>query len=214
MRTLSRNAKLGIENILNKTMNNADALADSLSHSKFTQKLLLNRLENIIKNNPEFYGATISFCPFGYDPGRRLYAPYFCRNSESDGDIKLSQIENTYDYTIEAPEHNWYLNPLKNKKCWSEPYWGPAGRTYMVTYSSAFYRYDSIIAKKVPLGVVAIDISLDCIKNIIEKTDLGPGGFGALVSGNGTYLYHPDKDYVISHKTLLQVAFEKTTKTG
>jgi hypothetical protein len=57
--------------------------------------------------------------------------------------------------------------------------------------------------------VVSVDLSMDEIRRIIESLDLGPAGFGALVSAKGVYLYHPNTDLVLGKKTLAQVAAEQ-----
>ena len=95
---------------------------------------------------------------------------------------------------------------------WAEPYWDEAGKTYMTTYSALFYAKDAETGEALPKGVVTVDISMRQIKNIIESLNIGPSGFGALTTQEGNYLYHPNYDYVLSHKNLRDVAREKNDK--
>jgi len=195
-----------IEAILRQTMKDADTVADGLSKGKLSSSEVLQRLKTIAQNDPKYYGAAIAYRPYGYDPKRRLYSPYY-KKSGIDGQLESVQIETIYDYT--KPEYDWYGLPMQEGSRWGEPYWGPAGKTYMVTYSSVFYEHDPGSGNKIPMGVVTIDISMEKIKKLIEDIDLGPSGFGALISHKGVYLYHPNKEYVVSQKDIIQVAQDK-----
>jgi len=53
-----------------------------------------------------------------------------------------------------------------------------------------------------PLGLLVIDISMDHVKKIIDGIDLGPSGFGTLISKKGIYLHHPDMEYVVTRKKI------------
>lgn len=198
-----------IEAILLKTMDNANKMAADLTKGNIEVSILLKHLKKVVKNNPNYYGGAITYRPFGFDPDCRLYSTYY-KKSGINGKLEFIQIETVYDYT--KPEYSWYVAPMKNGSCWGEPYWGPAGKAYMVTYSSVFYENDSTTGEKIPLGVVTIDISMDQIKNLIENIDLGPSGFGALTSAKGIYLYHPNTEYVVSQKDIMQVAKERNDK--
>jgi hypothetical protein len=206
LETLTDKATQAIEAIVRQTMHDADIIANGLSSGKLSNSEALLQLKTILQNNPKYYGATIAYQPHGYDPGRRLYAPYY-KKSGVDGQLEFVQIETSYDYTM--AERKWYSIPIQKGKGWIEPYWGEASQILMVTYSSVFYDYDPANGSKRPLGVVAIPISIPRIKKIIEAIDLGPSGFGALLSSKGFYIYHPIKDYVDCLKHITQVAQEK-----
>ena len=105
----------------------------------------------------------------------------------------------------------WYLTPVHEKKnSWSEPYWDTARNARMVTYSALFYQPEQDGAEKKPAGVVAVDLSLEYFNTIMQKIVESSGkGFGGLTTAAGTYLYHPKKEYVVSGKTLQQIAEQK-----
>ena len=64
-------------------------------------------------------------------------------------------------------------------------------------------------------GVVTLDVSMDRLKQIIRDLRLGPGGFGALTTSEGIYLYHPDERLVRQRKTLApRSRTSGTTPTG
>jgi hypothetical protein len=210
LQSLTLKATKDIESIFKQAMAKVDTIANKLTSGRIQKSEIQEQIRNIILQNPNYYGSTICYRPYGYDPSKRLFAPYYHRiNSESDK-LEFLKLEDQYDYT--KPEYDWFVRPMNSGSSWGEPYWDPAGKTYMITYSSVFYDYDSGTDRKLPLGVVTLDISMDYIKKIIEDIDLGASGFGALVSSKGVYLYHPNSEYVVSQKTVAQVALEKNDK--
>lgn len=160
----------------------------------------------MLADNPNYYGGTITFVPFGYDKNTQLYSAYYSKSGPK-GALEFLQLADVYDYT--KPDYDWYVEPMAKGNRWGEPYWDDAGKTYMTTYSAVFYTEDPVTHKKIPNGVVTIDIAMNQIKNIIESLDIGPSGFGALTTRNGNYLYHPNYEYVLSHLNIKDVAREK-----
>ncbi len=206
LRELTAKAARDIDLILRQTMTDADGVAAGLNEESISNSEGLERIRRIVEKNDNYYGGSITYRPFGYDPDRRLYAPYYSR---LDGKVALTPFDGDYDYT--KPENGWYALAMKEGSRWSEPYWCPAGKTIMVTYTSVFYENAGTV-DAAPLGMVLIDISMSRIRKIIEDIDLGPSGFGALVSQKGVYLHHPNTEYVVSGKTILEVAEEKNDK--
>lgn len=207
LQELTVKATQDIESIFKRAMEKVDSIANDLTAGTLTKAEMLNRIEALVMNNPNYYGSTISYRPFGFDPSKRLYAPYFHRVENSENKLEFLQLEESYDYTL--PEYDWFEIPMKEGSRWGEPYWDPAAKTYLITYSSVFYQNISDAQEKSPLGVVTVDISMNYIQKIIEGIDLGTSGFGALTSREGIYLYHPVTEYVISKKNIKQVAKEK-----
>jgi hypothetical protein len=208
---LTIKATQDIEAIFRKAMGKVDFIARNLSSGHLDQSGMLQQIQLLVAEDPNYYGSSITFRPYGFDNAKRLYAPYFHRIIGDSSKLELAQIEESYDYT--EPDYDWFVRPMKEgRSCWGEPYWDPVGGTYMITYSSVFYDPDSNSGNKTPLGVVTLDISMDYIKEIIEDIDLGASGFGALVSSKGVYLYHPNTEYVVAQKTITEVALEKNDK--
>jgi hypothetical protein len=210
LQDLTIQATKDIETIFKQAMVKVDDIANGISSGHRDQTEILQQVKTLVASNPNYYGSSITFRPYGYDPAKRLYAPYYHRVIGEEGKLELARIEDSYDYTEQ--DYDWYVRPMKDGNSWGEPYWDPAGKTYMITYSSVFYDNNSISGEKIPLGVVTLDISMDYIKEIIEGINLGASGFGALVSSKGLYLYHPNTEYVISQKTITDVAKEKNDK--
>jgi hypothetical protein len=207
---LTLKATQDIESIFKQAMAKADTIAQKLTSGRLDKSEILTQIKSLILENQNYYGSTICFRPFGFDPAKRFFAPYYHRVIGDTRNLVFVNLEDQYDYT--KPECDWFSKPMKEGSSWGEPYWDSAGKTYMITYSSVFYEHDTESGKKTPLGLVTIDISMDYIKKIIEDIDLGSSGFGALVSSKGVYLYHPNSEYVVSQKTVTQVAKEKNDK--
>ncbi|MFA5329577.1 MAG: cache domain-containing protein [Prolixibacteraceae bacterium] len=207
LQSLTVKATQDIETIFRQAMANVDSISNKLSAGEIDKSEIQSQIRSMILKNPDYYGSTICYRPYGYNSSSRLFAPYYHRINGDSGELEFVQLEKQYDYT--QPEFDWYVLPMKEGSRWGEPYWDPAGKTYMITYSSVFYDHDPKTGKRNPLGVVTLDISMDYIRKIIENIDLGASGFGALVSSKGVYLYHPNSDYVISKKTITQVGLEK-----
>ena len=198
---LTATAALSIDAIVRQAMSDVDAVAAGLSAGTLTKDTALVRLREDLQANPRLYGSTISYKPFGFDPARRLYSAYLTKR---DGRVDFVQLDTIYDYT--SPDYEWFGPALASGPLWTQPYYDEAARTFMVTYSAPFY---SAAAPRDARGVVTVDISMDDIRRIIDSLDLGPTGFGALVSEKGRYLSHPNTDLVLGKKTLAQVAAEQ-----
>ena len=210
LQNLTSKATQDIDVFLQQVIDDADRIANDLTAKKLSHPEMLARMKSTVEKNPIFYGVAVAYKPFGYDPDRRLYSPYYFRKIGGDGKVEFAQIEDTYDYT--EVEHEWYTLAIQKGSRWSEPYYGAAGQTYMTTYSSIFYEIDPQTGAREPAGMVTVDIAMDQIKTIIEGIDLGPSGFGALISKKGTYLYHPNTEYVVSLKNITELGSEKNDK--
>lgn len=203
LKRLTVDATRQIAAVLRQVMNTVDTLADGLTQGTIDKRNMRARIRAVLAANPNYYGCGIAFSPYGYDKKIRLYAPYYS-HSGPGGKLTYQQIGKIYDYT--TSQYDWYTGPMAKGNRWGEPYWDAAGRTYMITYSALFYRTDPRTHKKVPDGIVGVDISMNRIKEIIESLNIGPSGFGALTTRDGYYLYHPDHQYVQKHMNIRDVA--------
>ncbi len=205
--SLTRNATQSIDAIVREAMSTVDSVANEMSAGTLTKDPALDRLRNALERDPHFYGSTVTYKPFAFDPKRRLYSAYYAKKN---GHPEYIQLDLVYDYT--KPEIDWFGPALENGPLWTQPYYDDAARTTMVTYSVPFYRKDPSTHQHAAIGVITVDVSMDEIRRIIESLDLGPTGFGALVSQKGVYLYHPNTELVVAKRSLVQVANEQGDK--
>ncbi|MEI6668043.1 MAG: cache domain-containing protein [Acidobacteriota bacterium] len=202
--TLTTRAAQSIDVLLKEAMGGVDSVAAELTAGTLNKDSAMARLKDGLEQHNHFYGSTVTYRPYGLDAARRLYSAYY---SKKAGRIDYLQLDTVYDYT--TPEHEWYGPAMASGPQWTSPYYDEAAKTFMVTYSAPFYAVDPATKVRSALGLVTLDISMDDIRRIIESLDLGPSGFGALVSKKGQYLAHPNSELVLGKKTLAQVAAEQ-----
>ena len=198
---LTSKAAAAIDAIARETTVTAEALAADLTSGDLKKDALVGRIKDATVQHAHFYGVCVSYVPFAFDPKRRLYSAYYAKPA---GRLEYVQADTIYDYT--QPSHEWFTPVIEHGPRWTQPYFDEAGATRMVTYATPFYAVDPSTKARTPVGVVSIDVSMDEIRRIIESLDLGPSGFGALVSEQGVYLYHPNPEFVQARTTLQDVA--------
>lgn len=194
-------AAADIDAIVRSAVSAADAIADPLSSGALAGDALRARMQATAAASVRFYGVCVSYKPFAFDPKRRLYSLYFAKKG---GRLQFVQLDQVYDYT--SPEYEWFTPVVEDGPRWTQPYYDAAAATTMITYSRPFSRIDPATGARTPIGTVSVDLSMDGIRDIIDSLDLGPSGFGALVSQKGVYLYHPDTELVQARRTLEEVA--------
>lgn len=103
---------------------------------------------------------------------------------QSDGFIS----EEGWDIT----GRGWYPCITEKRTILTEPYIDSS--TGKMILSAAAPVYDDVTGAV--LGAVGMDISLDHITKIMTEYKIGRNGYILLLSGNGTFLYHPQNDIV------------------
>jgi len=205
LKALTSSAASQIDSVLMDVTRSAERAASTLSQQRLAEEEMLALLRETLLGNSNYFGGTITFRPYGYDQQKRLYSAYYTRQADQEG-LTFQRLDEVYDYT--TSEYDWYVEPMSKGGRWGEPYWDEAAKSHLVTYSAVFYE-TTAGEEQVPLGVVTIDISMNQIKAIIESLDLGPSGFGALTTREGSYLYHPNPEYVQNKKNIRDIAKEK-----
>lgn len=182
----------------------ADAYADDLEAGRYTRQEIESMIAKVMTQNPHVFGFCIAFKPYAFEPGTRLYAPY---SDRKDGRIRMMQVEDVYDYTKkETSGGNWYVNPMNNGPGWTEPYFGSASNDLLAVYSVPFTAPGET---KGCSGVVSAVYSIHDVKDIMEQLNLDSKGFGYLVSKTGTFLSHPNRDYVKRQENIQRICRQK-----
>lgn len=211
LQRITEEAAAQIDQVLKPVSEAAAGLAARLTRGEVDATTVEPALRAMVSSNELFFGGAVAYRPGDRDATPRLYAPYVTRTAALAG-AAPTQLGDEYDYTVEDPgpdsKTDWYVQPMRDggQDGWSPPYFDPALSTTMITYSAIFMTTGATPEKA---GVVTIDISMDQLKQIIRDLRLGPGGFGALTTRDGAYLYHPDERLVRQRKTLAQVAQER-----
>jgi hypothetical protein len=170
-------------------------LADDLAAGRLSYDAVGPRLKSLLLGVPSVHSISVSFAPGAYKPGVRLHSPHWVR--EDDG--PRERTDASFDYT--KPEELWYARAVASgKPVWIAPFYRQVSNSLSAIYAVPFYRNGKVA------GVAAATVSLDEIKRMVETLDLGPSGFGELISADGTYLYHPRNEVVLGQKTILDLA--------
>ncbi|MCY6353807.1 methyl-accepting chemotaxis protein [Clostridium sp. ZS2-4] len=90
-------------------------------------------------------------------------------------------------------EQEWYKVGINsNKFMWTEPYLEEATGRKLVSGIKMLEDNKGDIT-----GVSGIDVNLNRIQEIMKNIDLKNEGFPLLISKKGTYIYHPDSEYIL-----------------
>ncbi len=190
---------LKVDKVLSTVQKIPDNFAKIIVASDLSKSNIIEILRLEVENNPEIYGAAIAFEPNYFEAGQNYFCPYFYRNK---GKIDFKYIGGAnYDYYT----MDWYQIPkLLNKSIWSEPYYDEgAGNALMSTYSVPLYK--TVQGRKVFIGILTADISLDWLQEFMNSIKVLKTGYGYVVSTNGTIVTHPVKSMVMN-ETIFSIA--------
>lgn len=159
------------------------ALAEDLSSGRTPKAALVDRLKSAIDTAPQLIGIGAAYTAYGFDPGLRLYAPYYRRKGEA---TELIDLDALYDYT--QGDHDWYQKPLTSGPSWSEPALTDSSAVPVVEFSVPFTDGPG---GKTPVGVIHGTMALSDVDELIRSLDLGEFGYGFLVSSQNFVISHP-----------------------
>lgn len=149
---------------------------------------LVEVLNSVVTVDQNLYGVFICYEPDFFPEKGRHFCP-FVINRETH--LELHMVDYEYFY------YDWYQIPAIHKKpYWSEPYFAPVGQAIMSTYSVPFYSYQEGTRKFA--GVVALDVSLERLTELVAQIEILETGYAFLVSRNGVLLTHPNSDYIMN----------------
>lgn len=103
-------------------------------------------------------------------------------------------------------QQKWHCQAMKtivlpleqmNKVAWSEPYICPKDSNLVVSYYLP-YSINGLNESPSIDGHIISEISLDFLHNLINETKVGENGFAFLISGKGTFITHPVKEYILN----------------
>ncbi|MEI6054480.1 MAG: SpoIIE family protein phosphatase [Lentisphaerota bacterium] len=191
-----------VDNILLPVQKVAEGLGRVMDNASLSEAEIKDLLLDAVKDNKEIYGCTVAFEPYMFDAKKKYFDPYWYR---PDGRLTYSSGEendDSYDYF----KWEWYTQPKKTGRgVWSEPYYDEdGGNIWMVTYSYPFYR--DINEKEEFFGVVACDVSLDWLQELVSKIKIFESGYAFLLSSQGVFISHPNKTYFKKSVTFADLA--------
>ena len=177
--------------MVDKNLNNPDSL--------------YNVIYSVVRNNDLIVGSGIAFIPNFYEEKGKHFMPYASFKSRNEKEINYQVLGgSTYDY----PCMDWFLIPkLLKKSHWSEPYYDTGGgNRIMTTYSLPLFNEQGEV-----YAVFTADVSLSQFTNVVNSLKPYQSSFTFLISRNGCFLSHPDRDNIMN-KTIFSNAFEEENK--
>ncbi len=142
--------------------------------------------QNLI-TNPHIYGMALALPAYTLTPSRRYASVYVYRTPQG---IKVIDLDSP---SLDYLSQNWYLIPaLLGHPVWSEPYFDEgASNIIMTTYSAPMVRQGKM------LGVITADVDLGDLGKLVRSLSLHEGGYGFLLTRQGTFLAAPDPELVM-----------------
>ncbi|MCY6369510.1 methyl-accepting chemotaxis protein [Clostridium ganghwense] len=117
--------------------------------------------------------------------------PYVCILRDEDKNPASFQTDSIDDFKYW--EQDWYKIGIKSKDfIWTEPYLEDATGRKLISGVKMLENNNNQI-----IGVSGIDVNLNRIQRIMENIDLKNNGFPLLISKKGTYIYHPNSEYIL-----------------
>ncbi|UKJ44002.1 methyl-accepting chemotaxis protein [Lysinibacillus sp. ACHW1.5] len=184
---------------LDYAMDTARTLAANLTtmveEQKADRALTDAMFQRILKNNEQFMGVWSVWEPNAFDgqdekyinterhDASGSYVPFWTRDGDS---IVPSPI-------VDYDTSDFYLLPKqKGQEMILEPFVYPvAGKDVLLTSIIVPVTIDNEFK-----GIVAVDMSLETFAQLSQQVKLFDSGYGSIISNNGMFVTHPNKDYV------------------
>lgn len=184
-----------VDTVLTSVAKVTEGVARSLESGGYTHRQLLSLLRATVRDNREIYGCCAAFEPL--TPHARPYGPYFYKQ----GKTLVYDPEDTFQYL----RQDWYqISRELGMAEWTEPYYGDNGANILMATCSVPF-YETTNGTRRLKGVVASDVSLEWLTELVASIKVLKTGYAFLLSRNGTIVTHPAKD-MIMNETIFSLA--------
>lgn len=157
----------------------------------------------IIENNPYVTGCAIAFRPYYYKD-KELFISYVHQKVTEDGSSTLvtSDKFGNRPYT----QQEWYTAPMNTgHACWTDPLAEEEDEGVTLSLCLPIYAKHTKAetrSKQDILGVLAVDVPISLLSQIILSMKPQPHSYSVLLGHNGTYIVHPDAEKLAGQKTV------------
>jgi len=186
MQYLNNNLGATLAPYINLVKNTSTFIAELPSKKEISN--VLTNIKNLYPDILDFYYGTVTsmYAPGGYWVSADQWYP------ENDPG---------WDYTWDPPKRPWHKMAMANpdKVMLVDPYVDAQTKKLVVTFSRAAKDETGKIA-----GVVAIDVTLDKLSEIVNSNKITSDGSTYLIDRAGLFVAHPDPSYVLE-KNLFDV---------
>ena len=196
-------AVLHIDNTLHRTEVAANNMLVVIEQHLDNPDMMFDLSRQVLENNPELSGTSISFEPYFFKNKGRYFSAY----SYNNGDSIQTEQEGTDNYQYHCMD--WYLIPkLLNKPYWIEPFQEDATEGIIVKDIFSSYSQPIHDRKGNVVGTFSVDICLDWFSKTISEAKPYPNSYSVLLGKGGTYLVHPDTTKLF-YETIFTRTMEK-----
>ena len=146
--------------------------------------------KKLVETNPYVKGCAIAFEPYYYKDRGQYFMSY--SHHTGTGGLRAAATPIVEDHTFgQKPytEQIWYTTPIEERKpSWINPLKElDTEEEPIVTFSLPIYS-----AEGRPVGVLAVDLSLALITEIVQAAKPSPNSYATLIDDGGSYIVHPD----------------------
>lgn len=147
---------------------------------------MMDYCRRLIECNDNIFGCAIAFKP-GYYPGRDLFLNYVYRKKYNSPELIMSEKTITRPYT----DQNWYAETMiKCRARWIVPELNKDSRVEpLITFCLPIRDRSNEC-----VGVIAVGLSVNLFSQIVLETKPTPNSYSVLLSHEGTYIIHPDRE--------------------
>lgn len=147
---------------------------------------MINYCYRIAESNENIKLCAIAFKP-NYYPDQELFFKFVYREKQNSPELTISDDPNSLPY----PQQYWYRKTMET----GHPAWLDPGE-------NDNYNLDPIINYCLPItdqnseciGVIAVGLYLNLLSQIVLETKPSPNSYNVLLSDNGSYLIHPNRE--------------------
>ncbi|GLC89271.1 methyl-accepting chemotaxis protein [Lysinibacillus piscis] len=170
------------------------------SEHKGDRALANTMLKQVLKQeeNEDFIAVWTAWEPNAFDQQDDLYInteghdqtgrfiPFVSREGNTITTVPL------VDYDIEEPDNYYWTVKQQGQEVILEPLIYPVGDQEVLMVSVVC----PIFIDKQFAGILGVDMSLDALQTLNNQVKLYDTGFGAIISNGGSYVAHPEADYI------------------
>ena len=141
---------------------------------------------NLLLNNPEVRGCSISFEPNFFPEKGHYFSAYAYH--EDGSVLTMQEGSELYQYFY----MDWYQLPkLLNQPCWTEPY---MDADYEENSGEMFTSYCKPLTGDDGsfIGSLSVDLSLSWLSETINSVKPYPNSYNIMIGRGGSFLVHPD----------------------
>lgn len=187
---LAQSTAFRIFSTLNAVMAAADPAAAAIEEGWLDPEGAFPVLRELVSRSPHISGAAYAFEPFSVDPEREYFAPFvFYQNGEL---VETFLGGEDFRYFV----RDWYQVPRETGRAfWTDPFMAEGGADEMIA-SFAHPLYADPEDPGSFVGVLALDVSMDGLLEMVSEVSIYETGFAFLISSSGNFVTYPDPEFV------------------